>query len=312
MKFVKIRVKKMKTRIVYSDRYYVDIGSHVFPTIKYRLIKSKLLKDLGIVNRIAFIEPEKAEGSDLLRVHTADYLDKLKFGRLSLEETLTLELSYSEELFESALLCCGGTIRAAEIALEDGLGIHLGGGFHHAFPDHGEGFCVLNDIAVAVRKAIDDKKIRKALVIDCDLHQGNGTAYIFQNEKRVFTFSIHQENNYPFHKPKSNMDIGLADRTRDRDYLAQLEKNIPRIISDFKPDFIMYVAGADPYEHDQIGNLALTINGLEKRDSFVYSQAKNYQVPIALVLAGGYAFNQEDTVTIQYNTVKEAVKMFNA
>ena len=301
----------MKTKIVYSDKYYIDIGAHVFPTIKYRLIEKKLRKNLSIVNKITFIEPEKAREEDLLRVHTRSYIDKLKYGRLSLEEILTLELPYSKKLVEGSMLCCGGTIRAVESALEEGLGIHLGGGFHHAFPDHGEGFCVLNDIAVAVRKAIEEKRIKKALIIDCDLHQGNGTAYIFQNDKNVFTFSIHQENNYPFYKPKSNMDIGLADRTKDKEYLEELEKNIPKIISDFKPELIMYVAGADPYEHDQIGNLALTMEGLKKRDSFIYTQSKNYQIPAALVLAGGYAIKQEDTVDIQFNTIKGAVEALN-
>lgn len=299
----------MKTKIIYSDKYYIDIGAHVFPTAKYRLIKKKLSKDLGIVNKIAFAEPEKASEEDLLRVHTRNYLDKLKYGKLSLEEILTLELPYSKRLAEGSILCCGGTIAALGAALENNLGIHLGGGFHHAFPDHGEGFCVLNDIAVAIRKGIEEGSIKKALIIDCDLHQGNGTAHIFQNDAKVFTFSIHQENNYPFYKPKSNMDIGLADRAKDREYLAHLEKNIPKIISDFKPELIMYVAGADPYEHDQIGNLALTIDGLKKRDSFVYEQAKNYQIPIAVVLAGGYAVKQEDTVEIQFNTIKRAVEM---
>ncbi len=301
----------MKTEIVYTDKYYIDIGAHVFPTAKYRLIKKRLLQDLGIINKIAFVEPDRASDKDILRVHTAGYLEKLKHGKLSPAELATLELPYSKKLMEGAMLSSGGTIRASEIALESGLGIHLGGGFHHAFPDHGEGFCILNDIAVAVRKIIVGKKVKKALIIDCDLHQGNGTAHIFRDDKNVFTFSVHQENNYPFHKPKSDMDIGLRDRTKDREYLAALEENIPKIISDFKPDFIMYVAGADPYEHDQIGNLALTVNGLEKRDSFVYDQAKNYQVPIAVVLAGGYAVNREDTVMIQYNTIKEAVRTFN-
>ncbi|MBL7156922.1 MAG: histone deacetylase [Candidatus Omnitrophica bacterium] len=299
----------MKTKIVYTDKYYIDIGAHVFPTVKYRLIKKKLSKDLSIINKITFVEPEKASDEDLLRVHTADYIDKLKYGKLSLEEILTLELPYSKKLVEGSVLCCGGTIHAVEAALADGLGIHLGGGFHHAFPDHGEGFCVLNDIAVAIKKAIEERKIKKALIIDCDLHQGNGTAHIFQNESRVFTFSIHQENNYPFYKPKGNMDIGLADRAKDKEYLGHLEKNIPKIISDFKPELLMYVAGADPYEHDQIGNLALTIDGLKKRDSFIYTQGKNYQVPVSVVLAGGYAVRQEDMVQIQFNTIKTAVEI---
>lgn len=301
----------MKTGVVYSDKYYIDIGTHVFPTAKYKLVKNKLLKDLSIINKIDFIEPEEARLEDLLRVHTEDYINKLEYGNLSFEEILALELPYSKKLVKGSILCCGGTIRAVASALKDGLGIHLGGGFHHAFPDHGEGFCVLNDIAVAIRKVIDEKKIEKALIIDCDLHQGNGTAHIFQNDDRVFTFSIHQENNYPFYKPKSNADIGLRDRTKDREYLAHLEESIPRIISDLKPQLIMYVAGADPYEHDEIGNLALTMSGLKKRDAFICTQAKNYQIALAIVLAGGYAIKQEDTVKIHFNTIKTAIEIFN-
>ena len=301
----------MKTKIVYSDKYYIDIGTHVFPTVKYKYIKNKLSKDLDLVNKILFVEPEEASTEDLLRVHAARYLDKLEHGRLSPEEVLTLELPYSKELAHGSRLCCGGTVRAVEAALDDGLGVHLGGGFHHAFPDHGEGFCVLNDIAVAVKKAIEKKRIKRALIIDCDLHQGNGTAAIFGNEDRVFTFSIHQENNYPFYKPKSNMDIGLADRTKDKEYLARLEENIPKIVSDFKPELVMYVAGADPYKNDQIGNLALTKEGLKKRDFFIYDTAKNYQVPVAVVLAGGYAARREDTVDIHFNTIKTAIEIFN-
>lgn len=297
----------VKTKIVYSDKYYIDIGKHVFPTTKYKLIKGRLLEDLSVVNRIVFIEPELAKKEDVLRVHDKCYIEKLKDGKLSPEEILTLELPYSKELVEGSLLSSGGTVKAVEVALEEGIGIHLGGGFHHAFPDHGEGFCVLNDIAIAVKKFIDEGRIKKALIIDCDLHQGNGTACIFENEKKVFTFSIHQENNYPFHKPKSDLDIGLKDRTKDKEYLGYLEGNIPKIISSFKPELIMYVAGADPYKDDKIGNLSLTMDGLRKRDVFIYTQAKNYQVPLALVLAGGYALNQDDTVNIQFNTIKEAV-----
>ena len=299
----------MKTKIAYSDRYYVDIGKHVFPTAKYRLIKNRLLKDLGIVNRILFVEPEYPKESDLLRVHTRDYIDKLKHGKLSIEEMRILELPCSKKLVESAILCCGGTISALKAALESGLGIHLGGGFHHAFPDHGEGFCVLNDIAVAVKKGKEEGMIKRAFIIDCDLHQGNGTAHIFRNDTDVFTFSIHQENNYPFHKPKSDMDIGLSDKTKDKEYMENLEKHIPKIISDFKPEFIMYVAGADPYEHDQIGNLSLTKNGLKERDRFISEQAKNYGIPLSLVLAGGYATEEADTVAIHFNTIKTAIEM---
>ncbi len=300
----------MKTKIVYSEKYYVDIGAHVFPTAKYRLVKRRLESDKGLCSKIEFLEPGLASESDILLVHDKVYLDKLKNAGLSIKEILTMELPYSEGLSTASILCCGGTILASKIALEGRIGIHLGGGFHHAFPDHGEGFCVLNDIAVAVKRIKHQiSKIKKALIIDCDLHQGNGTAFIFRDDKDVFTFSIHQQNNYPFYKPKSDLDIGLADRTKDKIYLDHLEKNIPRIISDFKPDFIMYVAGADPYENDQIGNLGLTKEGLIRRDEFIFSQGRNYGVPIAVVLAGGYAYRKVDTVEIHFNTIKTAIEV---
>lgn len=300
----------MKLKVVYSERYSVDIGTHVFPTQKYRLIRDKLIQDSYVNSKIEFVEPPFAEEEDVLLAHNRDYVHKLKNGTLSAQEIQTLELPFSEELVSGSFLCCGGTILASKLAIQQHIGIHIGGGFHHAFPNHGEGFCVLNDIAVAVKKLKQDKLIKKALIIDCDLHQGNGSAFIFHKDDDVFTFSIHQENNYPFYKPASNLDIGLPDRTKDRVYIEHLEKDIPRIISDSKPDFIIYVAGADPYEHDQIGNLALTLDGLKMRDKFIFSQGVNYSIPIAVVLAGGYAYNNEDTVNIHCNTIKSALEVF--
>jgi len=297
-----------KRKIVYSEEYYVDIGNHVFPTVKYRLIRDRLIKE-GIMGEGDFVSPEIANDGDVLTVHTPRYLTKLKEGGLSREEILTLELPYSEGLVRSSLLCCGGTILACRMALEGDAGIHLGGGFHHAFPDHGEGFCVLNDIAIGIKSVMKKKLIKKAMVIDCDLHQGNGTAAIFGSDKNVFTFSIHQEHNYPFFKPKSDRDIGLADGSGDKEYLLRLREEVPKIVSDFSPGLIVYVAGADPYRGDQIGGLALTIDGLKKRDEFIFSIARNYRIPIAVVLAGGYAYRREDTVQIHYNTITTALKI---
>jgi acetoin utilization deacetylase AcuC-like enzyme len=297
-------------RLVYSKDYAVDIGTHVFPTLKYNLIKEMLLKHSAFKGQLEFVPPSLARDEDILLVHEAPYLAKLKAGTLTDEEIIRLEMPYSKELVRAALLCCGGTMLAVDIALDTKLGIHIGGGFHHAFPDHGEGFCALNDIAVAIRRVIKDKRVKRTLVIDCDLHHGNGTAAIFKDDPGVFTFSIHQENNYPFLKPKSNLDIGLRDRATDKEYLAALQENIPKIISDFKPGLVMYVAGADPYKNDQIGGLSLTKEGLRKRDEFVLSQAKNFAVPIAVVLAGGYAYNKEDTVEIHYNTIEAGLKLF--
>lgn len=293
--------------MVYTDAYLVDIGNHVFPTEKYKMVKNLLIENDNFKEE-NFIQPKLARDEDILLVHTNLYLDKLKTGRLSLEDQLRLELPYSKELVNASLLCVGGSIMASKFALEDMVGIHLGGGFHHAFPDHGEGFCVFNDVAIAIRRLKKDGLIRKAMVIDCDLHHGNGTAYIFQRDKDTFTFSIHQENNYPFSKPPSSLDIGLEDAVGDEVYLEELHKNIPGVIKTFKPDFIIYVAGADPYKEDQIGNLGLSIDGLKKRDEFIFEICNKFNVPVSVVLAGGYAINKQDTARIHYNTVKTGLR----
>ena len=297
-------------RLVYSKDYAVDIGDHVFPTSKYKLIKERILKDPLLRGRVDFAAPRKAREEDLLLAHEKSYINKLKSGTLSREDVMRMELPYSKQLVDASMLCCGGTILATQIALKSMLGIHIGGGFHHAFPGHGEGFCVLNDIAVAVKRLIKYGPVRRALIVDCDLHHGNGTATIFGNDKNVFTFSIHQENNYPFLKPHSCLDIGLEDGSGDNEYLAALSKNIPAVIREFRPEFIMYVAGADPYKEDQLGALKLTKDGLMERDTFIFKQARAAAIPAAVVLAGGYAFHESDTVDIHYNTIKSGIDIF--
>lgn len=297
-------------RLVYSKGYAVDIGQHVFPTSKYKLIKKQILKDPFLKERIGFVSPMKAREEDILLAHDKAYIHKLMSGALSREEIMRMELPYSEQLVEASMLCCGGTILATQIALQSLLGIHIGGGFHHAFPDHGEGFCILNDIAVAVKRLIKYGSVERALIVDCDLHHGNGTAVIFARDKSVFTFSIHQENNYPFLKPPSRLDIGLEDGAGDSEYLSTLKKNIPVIIKEFSPGFIMYVAGADPYKEDQLGSLKLTKDGLKKRDEFIFEQARAASIPVAVVLAGGYAFHESDTVDIHFNTIKSGIEIF--
>ena len=302
--------KTRKIPVIYSELYYVDIGDHVFPAAKYRILKKRIVLDSSLEDKYEIISPKKIKDKDLLLVHTSGYVNRLKTGELSAEEMVALEIPFSEALVGASLICCGGTYETAKCALKSRAAIHLGGGFHHAFPDHGEGFCALNDIAVSIRALQDEDLAKKALVIDCDLHQGNGTAFIFHRDPTVFTFSIHQENNYPFHKPKGDMDIGLRDYTRDKVYLQHLYDNIPKIISSFKPDIILYLAGADPYEGDQLGNLALSKEGLRDRDDFIFTQALNFDVPIAVTLAGGYAARREDTVDIHFATVKECIKIF--
>jgi len=299
-----------KIKLVYSKDYAVDIGRHVFPTSKYNLIRERLLKETVWKGMLEFVAPKPASDDEILLVHDKGYLGKLRAGSLTKEEIFRLELPYSKEIFDASVLCCGGTTLASEVAFQQKIGIHIGGGFHHAFPDHGEGFCALNDIAVAVRSIIRNRLATRALIVDCDLHHGNGTAAIFSKDPDVFTFSIHQENNYPFIKPKSNLDAGLRDRAGDKEYLDALYKNIPKIISDFKPNFIMYVAGADPYKDDQIGGLSLSKEGLRGRDRFIFEQAHNYGIAIAVVLGGGYATREEDTVDIHYNTITTGLKVF--
>lgn len=300
-----------KIRLVYSKDYAVDIGDHVFPTLKYKLIRDLLLKDPSLKERLEFVSPKPARDEDIISAHDRSYLNKLVNGTLSREEIMRMELPFSRQLVNASILCCGGTILATQIALTDSLGIHIGGGFHHAFPDHGEGFCVLNDIAVAVKRLIKHGPVKRVLIIDCDLHQGNGTAAIFSGDRDVFTFSIHQENNYPYIKAHSNLDIGLEDGAGDDEYLRSLAENIPAIIKDFKPEFLMYVAGADPYKEDQLGALKLTKEGLVRRDEFVYKLALSASIPVAVVLAGGYAFHESDTVEIHCNTINKGIELFH-
>jgi len=298
----------LKKSIIYSERYLVDIGLHVFPTNKYTLIRDQIINNHKF-QKTDFLEPVSAAEEDILLVHTKEYYLKLKNNKLSHEEIIKLELPFCKDVFEASCLCCGGTIMCSKRALQSGASIHLGGGFHHAFPDHGEGFCVLNDVAVAIRKIQKEKLAKKIMIIDCDLHQGNGNAFIFQNDKNVFTFSIHQQDNYPFFKPKSNLDVGLHLAT-DNMYMEALEKNIPETLEEFSPDLVVYIAGADPYKDDQIGGFYLTIEGLFKRDRFIFEHLKNMKIPAAVVLGGGYAVNLEDTVQIHYNTVRAAMMTY--
>ncbi len=288
--------------MVYSDLYEVDLGEHVFPTAKYRMVKDRLISEKNVSSQI-FKAPHLIEYNDLLLVHTNEYLNKIKTLSLSAQEIFKLELPLTEQIRDASLACCSGTIMAIQEAACDGIGIHIGGGFHHAFPDHGEGFCVFNDVAVGIRRIQQEGLFRKILVIDCDLHQGNGTASIFGGDKEVFTFSIHQENNYPLVKPPSDLDIGLEDGADDRVYISELKRYIPGIIDSFRPECVVYLAGADPYLNDQLGGLGLTINGLQERDRYIINIARDQNMPIVILLAGGYASNIEDTVKIHLNTI---------
>jgi acetoin utilization deacetylase AcuC-like enzyme len=294
-------------KLIYDDRYDLNLGAHVFPSQKYRLVHERLLQD-AIASQEDFLKPAPASDEDILRVHSQDYLYKLKTGSLTRAEVMRMEVPYSAELIEACWLAAGGSILSARRALEDGFSANIGGGFHHAYPDHGEGFCVIHDVAVAIRKMQAEGAIERAMVVDTDVHQGNGTAAIFGGYETVFTMSIHQEHNYPYPKPPSTVDVNLPDGMGDADYLAILEKYLHRSFEEFSPHLLFYVAGADPYQEDQLGGLALTMEGLARRDALVLDYAQRNQVPSAVTLAGGYARKVEDTVTIHVNTIKAAIQ----
>ena len=292
-------------KLIYHPRYDLNLGPHVFPAQKYRMIREQLLAD-RVAAEEDFLAPEIPDDEEILRVHTHDYVCKLKAGTLSQAELLRLEVPYSKELVEAVWLAAGGSILAGNRALADGFAANIGGGFHHACSDHGEGFCAIHDVAVAIRSLQSHQAIQNAIVVDTDCHQGNGTAEIFRDDDSVYTLSIHQENNYPYVKPKSTVDIDLPDGIGDSDYLGILEKHLHRAFQDFSPDILFYVAGADPYREDQLGGLKLTIDGLIKRDELVFDYARRHGVPVVITLAGGYARQVADTVRIHVNTIVAA------
>jgi len=279
----------------------------VFPIEKYRLVRDRIMAE-AVAGKECFVEPAPPSLEELQLVHSRDYLaDLIRLQRT--ERTFLSEIVLTNGLIDSLILCAGGTLCAARMALVNAIALNIGGGFHHAFSDRAEGFCYLNDVAFAVRHLMRDGLAERVAIIDCDVHQGNGTAKIFADDKNVFTFSMHQENNYPL-KEKSDIDIGLEDGTCDEEYLVYLQKVIPGIEEAFKPDLAFYLAGADPYSEDQLGGLALTIEGLRRRDDYILKSFSERNIPLAVVLAGGYASKLEETVQIHLNTCKKVVEYF--
>jgi acetoin utilization deacetylase AcuC-like enzyme len=297
-------------RLIYHPRFCVDLGPHVFPAQKYRLVRERLLRN-AVATEADFQAPVPASDDDVLRVHTQEYVRKLKAGELSPLEVQALEVPWSWELVEAVWLAAGAAIQAGRAARRDGCAIVLGGGFHHAFADHGEGFCLVNDVAVAIAALRAAGDVRRAAVVDLDVHQGNGTAALFADDPLTFTVSLHQENNYPGWKPPSRIDVGLPDRTGDAVYLAALEGPLAEALA-FRPSLLFYLAGADPYQHDLLGGLGLTLAGLMERDRRVLREARKAGVPVAVTLAGGYAARTEDTVEAHVNTVRAAAEVFGA
>jgi len=323
-------------KLVYSDDYYLPIGAHVFPAAKYRMIYKRLLES-GIAELSDFVAPQPASDDDILLVHTPEYVRKLTTGTLSPLEEMQMEIPYSPELVKAFWLSAGGSILAADLALRDGLCLNIAGGFHHAFPDHGEGFCMVHDVAIAIKRMHKEGRLQRAMTVDCDVHDGNGTAGIFPPKSRagqplpsaggvqhqlrgvnaqlrdssagdleVFTISLHQANNYPAYKPPSSIDVNLPDGTNDEQYLGWLEQALSSALRQFEPQLLCYIAGADPYKEDQLGGLALTIEGLKQRDELVLRVARSRNIPVMITYAGGYAQRVEDTVTIHCNTIVAA------
>jgi acetoin utilization deacetylase AcuC-like enzyme len=331
-------------KLIYSPDYFLPIGAHVFPAEKYRCIHDQLIAT-GVAESFDFVTPQLASDHDILLVHTPQYVHKLKTGTLSPSEEMQMEIPYSPELVRAFWMAAGGSILAAEDALRDRVAFNIGGGFHHAFPDHGEGFCMIHDVAVAIRRMQKDEKIRTAMTVDCDVHHGNGTAAIFAGTRppsdrlpstsaptvnsaagrlranpgkmrhahagEVFTISLHQHNNYPAWKPPSSIDVDLPDSIGDDDYLAWLDNALSSGLRQFEPDLICYIAGADPYREDQLGGLALSLEGLKRRDELVFRVARARNIPVMVTYAGGYARKVEDTVTIHCNTVIAARDVFS-
>lgn len=325
-------------KLVYSDKYFLPIGEHVFRADKYRLIIERLTHD-GVIGPEDILPPSVAGEEDILLVHSPHYVNKLMEGSLSAREELQMEIPYSPQIVETFMLHCGGSMLAAQQALKDGVCVNVGGGFHHAFPDHGEGFCMMHDVGVAIRKMQKLGLIQRAMTLDCDVHQGNGTAAIFAGKatsaapvlpsttpgpstdrgtmlqgacKDVFTISLHQEHNYPLVKPPSSIDVNLPDGCDDSEYLAWLDNALSSGLRQFEPQLLCYVAGADPFREDQLGGLNLTLDGLKQRDELVFRVARAREIPVMVTYAGGYATHVEDTVTIHCNTVVAAAEVYRS
>jgi acetoin utilization deacetylase AcuC-like enzyme len=295
-------------KVLYSDRFIVPLpAGHRFPMPKYSLLRERVFAS-GLIEPSDFIEAEPATDEQLLRVHTREYLDKVKEGLLSEKEIRRIGLPWSIELVERSRHSVGCTLMVCRFALQDGIAVSLAGGTHHAYPDHGEGYCVFNDVAVAVRAMQEEGRVHRVVILDCDVHQGNGTAAIFSGDQSVFTLSIHGEKNFPYHKEQSSLDIALPDGTGDEAYLERLDDGLQRSLEEAHPDLAIYLAGADPYVHDRLGRLSLSKNGLAERDRRVFAACFSRGLPVAVTMSGGYAKDVKDTVDIHFQTVRLAVQ----
>lgn len=306
-----VRQRLEKTALLHawsSSRYSFPLpAGHRFPIEKYELLRQRVLAE-GTVSPEHLHEPERVSRDDLLLVHTADYVDRFTDGQLSPDEIRKLGFPWSTHLVERSYRATGGTVEASRHAVRHGIAMNLAGGTHHAFPGHGEGFCVFNDVAVAVRALRRDRLIARAAIVDLDVHQGNGTHAIFAGDEAVFTFSMHGGRNYPFHKVPGRLDIELADRTGDGEYLDRLAAALPAVLQTSAPDLVVYLAGADPHEHDRLGRLALTFDGLARRDTMVLDACREVGIPVLIVISGGYGAPIEGTVRVHATTAAIAAR----
>lgn len=292
-----------------SSRYTFPLpAGHRFPIEKYALLREAVIAR-GLVPLECVHEPRRARVEDVQLVHTADYVERFTEGRLTRDEERRLGFPWSPALVERSFRAAGGTCEAAAHAIDHGIAMNLAGGTHHAFPSHGEGFCVFNDVAIAIRMLQRDRRIERAAVIDLDVHQGNGTHAVFAGDDHVFTFSMHGGRNYPFRKVAGDLDIELNDRTEDGEYLHLLAEALPRVLAAARPDLVIYLAGADPHERDRLGRLALTHDGLARRDAMVIEQCREVGIPVAVTIAGGYGDPISATVEAHVTTAEIAARL---
>ncbi len=296
-----------KFRAYSSSAYTIALpDGHRFPMYKYASVRDIVANDLPL----EILDPPRPSWQQVERVHNAAYLKKLNFGTLEPKELRLLGLPWSLNLVERALRATGGTLSAAHDALETGLGINLAGGTHHAYPDHGEGFCTLNDVAITIQELFQTRGLERIFVLDLDVHQGNGTAHIFQSDPRVFTLSVHGSRNYPFHKERSSLDIGLNDWITDNDYFSILESRVFPALEAFKPQLVFYLAGVDVLAKDRFGRFSLSLQGVKARDARVFSWCRTSSIPVVSLMSGGYNRDPSVTVEAHANTIRAALEIF--
>jgi acetoin utilization deacetylase AcuC-like enzyme len=296
-------------KIFYTDQFQFPLPrGHRFPSQKYVLLREAVVAS-GLVSPNDLIVPEAATDQQILRAHDADYLARVEAGDLTPKQIRRIGLPWSPELVVRARRSAGGTIAACRAALADGIAVSLSGGTHHAFRNQGQGYCLFNDSVIAARTMQTEGRAKRVVVLDCDVHQGNGTAAITAGDPTIFTLSIHNENNFPLFKEQSDLDVGLEDGTGDQAYLAALKPAMRRALDLANADLAIYLAGADPHENDLLGRMALTKEGLTNRDRLVLSMCQQTALPVAVVMAGGYGRRVQDTVDIHLQTVRTASAM---